>query len=195
MDDVILAGPILQTIGFDLDKHLADVREKYHDTDFAHIRVSPAVFDTAVETPPSKPSCLSQLLLHCTELNFDNSQSNSQTPAACFYRDSQAEIDDTETREDVVTSIHDDTEVQNDLHPLLSEAAQQGLPESLSAQLGSLVLDYSDIFRNKMGSDSPAKVAPMIIRSPENVRPVRVKLRLYSPPQTAFLRKKVDDLL
>ena len=164
MDEVILACPILQTIGFDLDKHLADVLEKYHDTDFAHIGFSPAVFDTAVETPLHKPSRLSQLLLHCTEQNSNHSQPNSQTAAACFYGDSQADIDENETREDVVTGIHDDTEVQTDLHQLLSESAQQGLPKSLSAQLGSLVLEYSDIFRNKMGSDSPAKATPMIIR-------------------------------
>ena len=195
MDAVILARPIRQTIVFDLDKHLAYVREEYRATDFAHIGCSPAVFDTAVETPPSNPRRLSQFLLHCTEHNYDNSQFNSQTPAACFYGNSQAEIDDNETREDAVTGIHDDTELQIDLHQLLSEAAPQGLPESLYAQLVSLVLEYSDIFRNKMGSDSPAKVAPIIIRLREFFRPVRVKLRPYSPPLTAFLRKKVDELL
>lgn len=39
IDEIILSRHILQTFRFDLDKHLATVREKYHDTDFLPHRV------------------------------------------------------------------------------------------------------------------------------------------------------------
>ena len=35
--DVLLSRPLLHSLGFNLDSHLPQVRERYHDADFAHV--------------------------------------------------------------------------------------------------------------------------------------------------------------
>ena len=85
--------------------------------------------------------------------------------------------------------------MQPDLEDMHSAAKIAGLVDSLHVGLRELVLQYRDIFRNKMGSDPPANVPPMVIRLKTGTKPVRVKLRRYSPPQAAFLRNKVGELL
>lgn len=37
MPEVLLSRPLLQSIGFNLDKHLSAVRTLYHDADFSHV--------------------------------------------------------------------------------------------------------------------------------------------------------------
>ena len=193
MDEVILSRPILQTTGFDLDKHLETVREKYHDTDFSHIGFSPAVFDVSKDIPPSIPGRLSQLMLSCPENVSESSECS--VPATCFYGDTASDIHENQEKDDVPTGLHDELEVRSDLNLLLAAASECGLPKQLFDRLRNLVLDYQDIFRNKMGSDPPANIPPMTIQLRADAKPVHVKLRRYSPPQAAFLRKKVEELL
>ena len=64
----------------------------------------------------------------------------------------------------------------------------------MAPRLRQLLADYKDIFRIKLGSDPPVKVAPMRIRLVPTAVPVRVKLRRYSEPQQKFLQQKVREL-
>ena len=41
MPEVLLSRPVLLSIGFDLEKHLATVHDKYHDADFSDIGFRP----------------------------------------------------------------------------------------------------------------------------------------------------------
>jgi len=41
MPEVLLSRPVLMSIGFNLDEHLSEVRDRYHDADFSHIGFNP----------------------------------------------------------------------------------------------------------------------------------------------------------
>ena len=71
----------------------------------------------------------------------------------------------------------------------------EGMEEEHVQELEALLMEFVDIFRTKLGADPPAKVPPMAITLKPDAKPVRVKLRRYSPPQAAFLRHKTDELL
>ena len=65
----------------------------------------------------------------------------------------------------------------------------------LESDMRSLVAEYEDTFRTKLGGDSAADVPPMKIILKQDAVPIRVRVRKYSPPQAVFLRSKVDELL
>lgn len=60
--EVLLSSPLLQSFGCDLDKHLAAVRDTFHDADFSQIGFSGTLEQTAAP-PSSKPPRLSTVLL------------------------------------------------------------------------------------------------------------------------------------
>ena len=52
----------------------------------------------------------------------------------------------------------------------------------------------SEVFRVKLSDDPPVDVPPMKIEFEADEKPVKVLQRTYSPQQTAFLKKKIDEL-
>ena len=194
MSEVILARPVLQTIDFDIDKHLSTVRSQFHDMEFSQVGFSPGGYASTTDEPPTTPGHLSRLLLPSSPNPPDTVRSD-YLPDSVFYGDHSVQDDLADDEEEVCTGVHKATDVQPVLEDMLSSAKTAGLPGSLHVSLRELVLQYRDIFRNKMGSDPPANVPPMVIRLKPGAKPVRFKLRRYSPPQAAFLRNMVDELL
>ena len=50
---MLLSRPILLSLGFNLEKHLARVRKDFHDTDFSHVLFD-LDFGIGTNTPPPK---------------------------------------------------------------------------------------------------------------------------------------------
>ena len=213
MPEVLLSRPLLQSLGFNLDKHLASVRHRFHDTDFSNIGFSPQIpSDTS-----SHPGQLSHLLLQpdidastSQELPLDDTGDDLSACTVDVSSDSPVKDDGTlpqamfgDAPSDDPISLEDDvsvgTEHSADTHKELDlrcqEASSNGLSESQTQELRALLTEFHDIFRTTLGSEPPMKVPPMKIKLKDDAVPIRVKVRRYSPPQADFLRKKVDQLL
>ncbi len=54
-------------------------------------------------------------------------------------------------------------ETKKCLKRALQEVLDNGLSKTQYQELTKLVLEYTDIFRTKLGSDPPAKLPPMIL--------------------------------
>jgi hypothetical protein len=60
--------------------------------------------------------------------------------------------------------------------------------------LRQLVTECKDVFRLKLGADTPANVKPLVIKLRDGAEPVRMSARKYAPPQLKFMRDKIREL-
>ena len=215
LPQVILSRPLLQSIGFDLTKHLHLVRNSFHDMDFSHIGGADGEDTSAVPTGLSAllinkattidiPDCLPETSSNSTEVTSTTKQRMSTVSATnrvvgelssnTFYGDAISE-DTYETDDAMEIGEDNTTEVKLELMKRVDEAILNGLPTSIQEQLTILVIQHLDIFRLKLGHDPPARVPPLRIRLADDAKPVRAKCRNYTPPQRQFLKEKVDELL
>jgi len=199
MNEVLLSRPILQSIGFDLDRHLETVRDKFHDADFSHVGSSSRIPDGTEGTLPLRPGRLARLLLSRNYGEGDiplNVEEEGSTVPDLLSDDEELsdcsdenEIPDTHSVPDALfygDNARDDHldeflppaglecpgETRKALGKMLREAMENNFPKTRERELRDLVGEYSDIFRTKLGS-----------------------VRRYSPPQAKFLPEKVDELL
>lgn len=201
MDEVILSRPLMKSIGFDLKYHLSIVRDTFHDSDFSHIGFD---FSDASEELPTIPSIVSQRLLDRTgrpmTTTEDRISGTTKISIKTFGSDpvfyGDGPDDDPFRNDDTPAARPDDsTATRRVLDEQYDLAIKNGLPADLHQDLKNLLTDYSDIFRTRMGAYPAVKVPPMLIKLQPDAKPVRVKLRRYSPPQAEFLRNKTDELL
>lgn len=83
---------------------------------------------------------------------------------------------------------------KQDLEDMIQRAKDNGLPQSHWRAVEFLVQEFSGSFSNRF-SATPSKVDPLIIRLTPDAKPVRVKLRNYSPSQRLFMKKMMDELI
>ena len=116
-----------------------------------------------------------------------------KVPLPLFYGDSP---DDDPLRSDDDLSPGQDIseETLQHLEKGVQEAFDNGLPEELQEQMCSLLHEFRVLFRTKLGADPPANVTPMTIKLKPDAKPIRAKLRGYSPPQAELLRKRSKKL-
>jgi hypothetical protein len=57
-----------------------------------------------------------------------------------------------------------------------------------------LVSECKDVFRLKLGVDSPANVKPLVIKLRDGAEAVRMSARKYAPPQLKFMHDKIREL-
>ena len=206
MTEVLLSRPILQSLGFDLASHLKAVHHRYHDADFSNIGFLPG------EVPDARPAGQLASLLAQPDLSSGDPglmpvddetgspvsssvllDSPSTTEDPIFYGDILAD-DPLDSDLDLPTGVDDTTKTKQELLKQVHQAGAAGFPASDLPKLKSLALSYSDVFRTTLGSDPPMKVPPMNVRLQADAKPVRVKVRRYSPPQAAFLKTEVQKL-
>jgi hypothetical protein len=60
--------------------------------------------------------------------------------------------------------------------------------------LRQLVTECKDVFRLKLGEDSPANVKFLVIKLRDGAEPVRMSARKYATPQLKFMRDKIHEL-
>ena len=191
MPNVLLSRPILLSLGFNLNAHLARVRAKLHDQDFSHI-VFVADEQMMAENTPQPQGKLSKLLQNSAEETDENPQFLDSSPK----NNDHPTVDKQEpTLEDgAIAGNHDENEVLPELERIFAEAKESGLPKNLHKKLKSLLNKYRDIFRVRLGSDRAVSVPPMNIQLQTGASPVRVIPRKYSKEQLDFLNKKVKEL-
>ena len=200
MPEVLLSRPLLMSMGFNLDEHLARVRRQYHNTDFSNIGFDP---DLTVGTEiNSSAGRLARLVRHkvsrdhAVEYLRDSDDeevvAHPQHPEPTRITDKDIGI--SKLNVDVDIGSHSDVDVRGCLQTMIEEASENGLPNEYKPRLRNLLENYADIFRIKLGSDPPVDVPPMAIRLQPDAVPVRVKMRRYTAPQREFLREKVTEL-
>lgn len=73
--------------------------------------------------------------------------------------------------------------------------AGRHLPNQYHAQLRDIVSNASNVFRVRISGNPTVDVAPKKIELEGQSKPVKVRQRMYSPQQAAFLKANVDELL
>ncbi|ETL82072.1 hypothetical protein L917_17701, partial [Phytophthora nicotianae] len=87
--------------------------------------------------------------------------------------DAEAEADDVPGDDVEVLGTATDDEVEQVLHRLVDDAVDEGFDEALADDLRTLVLDYEDIFRLRLGRDEPADVQPLEVCLEPEAQPYR----------------------
>lgn len=90
--------------------------------------------------------------------------------------------------------IDSTADIDNSFKNILENAVSNGLSSTGKQRLEMLITKYRDIFRIKLGSDPPAKVAPLEITPTSDCKPHRAPQRRYSPPQRAFISNTIRQL-
>jgi hypothetical protein len=60
--------------------------------------------------------------------------------------------------------------------------------------LRKLLTEYEDVFRLKLGADTPANVKPLVIKLRDGAEPFRMSARKYAPSQPGIIRHKLREL-
>ena len=81
------------------------------------------------------------------------------------------------------------------LEKRVNEAITRGLSKKGGARLRKFLLYKRFVFLVRLGKTSPASVAPMNIDLDKTKVPIRVRARIYSAPQRAFLNTYVAKLV
>jgi hypothetical protein len=85
-------------------------------------------------------------------------------------------------------------ELADAIEGLITIAEQAGLSRDGVQSLRQLVTEYKDVFRIKLGADTPANVKPLVIKLRDSSVPVRMPARKYASSQLKFTRDKIREL-
>jgi hypothetical protein len=85
-------------------------------------------------------------------------------------------------------------ELAGAIEGLITSAEQAGMSQYGAQSLRQLVAECKDVFRLKLGADSPANVKPLVIKLCDGAEPVRMSARKYAQPQLKFMRDKRREL-
>jgi len=131
MPEVLMSRPLLVSMGFDLDRHLARVREQFHDQDFSFIGFTPMYRSEDFDAPVSY-------------LDQTEEDHNAGEADGCFT--------------EFTLGQHIPAEVKPHLQRMLQDAVASGLPRQSKARLGTILEQYADVFRLKLGTDPPVQI-------------------------------------
>ncbi|RAW21664.1 hypothetical protein PC110_g21891 [Phytophthora cactorum] len=106
----------------------------------------------------------------------------------------EAEADDIPSDHVNVLGTREDNEVETVLHGLVDEAIAAGFEPTRAEDLRNLVMEYSDVFRVRLGHDAAAEVEPLEVRLVGGAQPYRSGVRRYPEAQRTFLREYVREL-
>jgi hypothetical protein len=87
------------------------------------------------------------------------------------------------------------TEISEAFSLMVTKAIAEGLPEEFIAPMRSLLEEFKDIWRLRLGPDPPVSVEPMKIVLKENCKPVMCKTRRYPPNHREYMRTHVNELV
>jgi hypothetical protein len=77
---------------------------------------------------------------------------------------------------------------------LVTSAEKAGRCRDGVQSLRRLVTECKDVFRLKLGADSPANVRPLVLKLRDGAEPVRTSARKCAPPQLNFMRDMIREL-
>jgi hypothetical protein len=109
-----------------------------------------------------------------------NVKFSSLKEQALFYGD--IPNDDPIDYHDVDVGQEIPEELPDAIEGLLTSAEQAGMSTDGVQSLRQLVTECKDVFRLKLGADSPANVKPLVIKLRDGAGAVRMPARKYAPP-------------
>ncbi|OWZ01238.1 LOW QUALITY PROTEIN: hypothetical protein PHMEG_00027416, partial [Phytophthora megakarya] len=89
----------------------------------------------------------------------------------------------------------DHTAIDGALNEMVLGAVKEGFDDAEMKNLRELLNTFWDTWRDKLGPDPPAKVAPLKITLREDAVPYRCQARKYSPVQRRFLQAYTRELV
>ncbi|OWY99894.1 hypothetical protein PHMEG_00029027, partial [Phytophthora megakarya] len=81
------------------------------------------------------------------------------------------------------------------LNQLIDRAVANGLPQEHAAVVSDMLSQFSDIWRDAVSSDPPARVEPLRVTLKSGAVPHRSPPRKYAPLQAQFIREYVKSLV
>lgn len=173
MEEILLGRPLLKCLGFDLGRHLEDVRDKYHNADVSSLM--------PVAAEPESESLVLNRFAAYTGIRYNDADSDSDPIPLPNSIGASMGIDSEQDIETAITNT-------------VRSAEANRISEEGSARISRLLASYRDILRIKLGPDPPARVEPMRIKLKQNHRPTRATQRRYAPPQREFISNTVRRL-
>jgi hypothetical protein len=158
MKEVLLGWPLLAALGFDLTSHLEKVFDQVDDMDISS--------DAGASSSSGKMASTSSY----AGLRYDCTEDDTVKPLGFAGKD-MAEVDMADVRKACTT--------------LIKKTKEAGISTGGLERIRAMMKRYEDVFRVRMGPDPPAKIAPMVIKTRADARPVRATQRRYSQPQVA----------
>lgn len=153
MPEILLARPVLKSMGFDLDAHLSLVRDSFHDTDFSHIgtvdtgtdisTVSLQLLNTTGQTDVSEPYQDAEDSESNENTTHPHADSTNSSP---FLYGHGLDDDPFRSDDDPIAGDEDPEQTRQELKKRYEEAIENGLPEELHGELQDLLLEFGDIF-------------------------------------------------
>ncbi|KAG3239225.1 hypothetical protein PI124_g15849 [Phytophthora idaei] len=89
----------------------------------------------------------------------------------------QADEDDLSDEPEI--GLDEANSVDDSLELLLKNAETKGFPANLMPSLRTTVLDFTDVWRARLGCDGPARATPYSVKLKPNATPFRCKPRRY----------------
>jgi len=83
--------------------------------------------------------------------------------------------------------IDTEDEINDAIEDSVKDAKENGMSTEGAASLKSLLHEFKDVLRVRLGNDPPAKVEPMKIEIKENSKPFRAKSRRYPPEAREYM--------
>lgn len=184
--EIILGNPFLVKSGLNVKDFLANNIDRLASIDYGIVQV---------EEDTAKVGKLGLKLLS-NEVSLDNINQLEPSRLCSMVSNCNFPLKDGDDIDykDVDIGVQDENELQEAINDMISRGMKH-LDKDLRPTLINLVSEFKDIFRIKLGKDPPVDVEPMNIEFDGNTRPVKVRMRTYSPEQLSFLKKKIEELI
>lgn len=188
VEDLLIKLPVLQHFGVDTETLSEERRDFLDDSDCSSI------------TPGTRSGQVGRFMI--ARLNpvpnssvLDDKSLDNDRPRVHFYKVRKEEDPFLDTSLlDAVDSSQSD-EIKYSIEDMIQVAIENGFPIAHRTDLEKLFFDHTGIFRASSSSGPRAELISLKVDLVFDVRPVRVRLRKYSPEQRQLLSDMVNKLV
>ena len=174
MDEILLDGPLLRCLGFDLDTHLEGIRTKMENAD-----ISSLMSESINKADTGRACRAANTFPEYKGLWYNKAEEDPIQPPDSITED---------------ITLTDISEVCNALEEAIPRATENGMSSNGLSTLRFFLTEFKDVFRTKRGPDPPASIDPFRIRLKPGRTPRRATQRGYAIPQRAFISSTIKDL-
>lgn len=188
-EDILIDLPVLRHLGIDWCTVLESNHEQLDVTDCSTI---------SLLSFSNKCGSLGRLMISHLQRDDDNDKGDVESSES----DEEYTIDPNQLRSNYYRKRLDEDPFPNsnlmdldskekteqekqDIADMLNRKKEEGLPKTHWEAMEALVFDFADCFSTRF-STTPSKADPLRIRLTPDPRPIRVKLRNYSPEQVCL---------
>lgn len=106
----------------------------------------------------------------------------------------EAEADDIPSGCIEVLGASADGEAEKEIDRMMDEATRSEFEERLLGELRRITMDFSDVWRTRVGADEAAAVELLNVHARDDAVLYRTGVRRYPEPQHLFLREYVREM-